>query len=329
MPQNALYWLLFVAFVAAMLVLDLAVLNRRARPVAMGQALGWCALWFTLAAAFAALLYFHGQRITGDLSHPNRQLALEFITGYTVEEALSVDNLFVFLLIFRSFGVPAELQHRVLFWGVLGAMAMRAAFIAAGIALLSVFHWAVYLFGAFLIYAAIRLLVQRGSANPGDNGVTGFVQRHLRFTQDFGDGHFTALRDGRSMLTRLALVLIVIEATDVLFAVDSIPAVLAVTRQPFVVFTSNIFAVLGLRSLYFALASLMERFRFLHYGLALILGFIGLKMLTSNWLAIPTAWALAVIALLLAASVVLSLLLPPRHGAPASPRALGADNLGE
>ena len=227
------------------------------------------ALWVGLAAGFAVLLYFHGQRMTGDPAHANRQLSLEFVTGYLVEEALSMDNLFVFLLIFRYFKVPSELQHKVLLWGILGAILMRAVFIGAGVTLLNRFHWVTYLFGSFLVYAGVKLLFQEeAEENPGDSFITRFAQRHLRLTDDFAGGSFTTVRGGARLFTKLALVLIVVETTDVIFAVDSIPAVLAVTRQPYVVFTSNIFAILGLRSMYFALSGLMELFHFLNYGLA-------------------------------------------------------------
>jgi tellurite resistance protein TerC len=318
-PPNLLYWLLFLGFVALMLTLDLGVFHRRPRAGSLAAALGWTALWTGLAAAFAVLLYFHGQQISGDSLHPGPRLSLEFVTAYLVEEALSVDNLFVFLLIFRYFRVPAEYQHRVLFWGVLGALVMRALFIASGITLLHFFHWAMYLFGAFLCYAGFKLLFHReGAENPGDSFIAHFAQRHLRFSDGFGDGHFLTLRNGTRMLSQLALVLIVIEATDVLFAVDSIPAVLAVTRQPFIVFTSNIFAILGLRSLYFALAGLMEIFHLLHYGLAVILMFIGVKMLGANYFEIPTAWALGVIVAVLAASVALSIATRPNQAASAA-----------
>jgi tellurite resistance protein TerC len=315
-PANLLFWILFLVFVAFMLVLDLGVFNRKAHTVRLREALGWTSLWVALAAGFAVLLHFHGHRMTGDLLHSNRQLSLEFITGYLVEEALSVDNLFVFLLIFRYFRVPSELQHKVLFWGILGAILMRAAFIAAGITLLNRFHWVIYLFGAFLVYAGVKLLFQNDEQeNPADSFVTRFAQRHLRLSGDYANGNFTILRNGVRYLTKLALVLIVIETTDVIFAVDSIPAVLAVTRQPYIVFTSNIFAILGLRALYFALAGLMEIFHLLHYGLAIILMFIGVKMLAASYFEIPTVYALAVIVIVLAGSVVLSIVIRPKISA--------------
>jgi tellurite resistance protein TerC len=323
-PPNLMFWILFLAFVILMLVLDLGVLHRKARAFNLRQALGWTALWVALAAGFAVLLYFHGHRMTGDPAHANRQLSLEFITGYLVEEALSVDNLFVFLLIFRYFRVPSELQRKVLFWGILGAIVMRAVFIGAGVTLLNRFHWVMYLFGAFLVYAGVKLLFQEEEReNPGDSFIMRFARSHLRLTDDFGGGRFTTKRDGARLFTKLALVLIVIETTDVIFAVDSIPAVLAVTRQPYVVFTSNIFAILGLRSMYFALSGMMELFHLLNYGLAIILMFIGVKMLGANYFEIPTAYALSVIVAVLAASVALSVMIKPRESASKAEQARG------
>lgn len=315
-PPNLLFWILFLAFVVLMLVLDLGVFNRKTHTVSLRESLGWTLLWVALAAGFAVLLYFHGHRMTGVPSEANRQLSLEFVTGYLVEEALSVDNLFVFLLIFASFKVPAELQRKVLFWGILGAILMRALFIFAGVTLLNRFHWIMYLFGVFLVYAGVKLLFEKEAEDdPSDGFITHFAQRHLRLTSDFVNGAFTVTRNGSLYFTKLALVLIVIEITDVIFAVDSIPAVLAVTRQPYVVFTSNIFAILGLRSLYFALAGLMEIFHLLNYGLAIILMFIGVKMLAANYFEIPTVVALCVIVTVLAGSVALSVLIRPRSSA--------------
>ncbi|MGA3127877.1 MAG: TerC family protein [Candidatus Korobacteraceae bacterium] len=311
-PPNLLFWILFLAFVLLVLVLDLGVFNRKAHAFSVRESLGWTTLWVALAAGFAVLLYLYGHSMTGDPAHANRQYSLEFLTGYVMEEALSVDNLFVFLLIFRYFKVPSEFQRKVLFWGILGAMVMRAVFIGAGVTLLNRFHWVMYLFGAFLVYAGIKLLFpQDEQANPGDSFITRFAQRHLRLTEDFGGGSFTSVRSGTRLFTKLALVLIVIEATDVIFAVDSIPAVLAVTRQPYVVFTSNIFAILGLRSLYFALAGLMQVFHLLNYGVAIILTFIGIKMLGASYFEIPTAYALGLIVVVLAGSVVLSIMTRP------------------
>jgi tellurite resistance protein TerC len=314
-PSNLLFWILFLAFVVSMIVLDLGILHRKAQAPTMRSALAWAAMWVAMAAGFAVLIFFYGHLMTGDTVDGNRQLSLEFVTGYLVEEALSVDNLFVFLLIFRYFRVPAGLQRKVLFWGILGAIIMRAIFIGAGVTLLNRFHWVMYIFGAFLVYAGVKLLFQNDdeAKNPGDSFITRFAQRHLRLTDDFAHGSFTVMRDGIHYFTRLALVLIVIETTDVIFAVDSIPAVLAVTRQPYIVFTSNIFAILGLRAMYFALSGLMELFHLLNYGLAIILTFIGIKMLAANYIDIPTLYALGFIVVVLTASVVLSIVIKPRQ----------------
>ncbi len=318
-PPNLLSWILFLAFMLVMLALDLVVFNRKARAVTVREALAWTAIWVGLAAGFAVLLYFYGHRMTGDPASANRQHSLEFVTGYLVEEALSVDNLFVILLIFRYFKVPSELQRKVLFWGIVGAVVMRAVFIGAGVTLLNRFHWVMYLFGAFLVYAAIKLLFQEDEqGNPGENFITRFAQRHLGFIDEYVGEAFIAVRGGARLFTKLALVLIVIETTDVIFAVDSIPAVLAVTRQPYIVFTSNIFAILGLRSIYFALAGLMEIFHLLNYGLAIILTFIGIKMLGANYFEIPTAYALGVIVVVLAGSVALSMIIRPSERAKAT-----------
>jgi tellurite resistance protein TerC len=310
-PANLIFWILFVAFIVLMLALDLGVFNRKARAVSLSSSLRWTALWMGLAAGFAGLLYFYGHLMTGAPAEANQRLSLEFITGYIVEVALSVDNLFLFLLIFRYFRVPPELQRKVLLWGVIGAIAMRAIFIAAGVTLLNRFHWITYLFGAFLIYAGLKLLLKKSSRNPADSFITRFARQHLRINGGFSDGNFTVRKDGVLYFTTLALVLLVVEATDVIFATDSIPAVLAVTRQPYVVFTSNVFAILGLRSLYFALAGLMEMFHLLHYGLAAVLMFIGAKMLAADYFEIPVVYALGVIVAALSGSILLSLVCAP------------------
>jgi tellurite resistance protein TerC len=301
---NLLPWILFLAFVLLMLVLDLGVFNRTPRAIGLGEALLWTAFWVGLAAAFALLLYFHGHRMTGASLTANRRLSTDFLTGYLIEEMMSIDNLFLFLLIFRYFKVPSALQHRVLFWGILGAILMRALFILAGLTALLRFHWMTYLFGAFVIYAAIEILFQRDETrNPANGFIARFAQRHLRLTGDFSGAAFTVRRNGTRYFTTLALVLVVVEVTDLIFAVDSIPAVLAVTRQPFIAFTSNVFAVLGLRAFYFALASFMDYFHNLHYGLAAVLVLIGIKMLGSNYFEISNLYTLALILAALAASL--------------------------
>jgi tellurite resistance protein TerC len=304
MPTHLLPWILFLAFVLLMLVLDLGVFNRIPRAIGLGEALRWTALWVGLAAAFALLLYFHGHRITGSPLTANRRLATDFLTAYLVELMLSIDNLFLFLSIFRYFKVPSALQHRVLFWGILGAILMRAVFILVGIAALQRFHWMTYLFGAFVLYAAIQLLFQQNeSKNPSNGFLARFAQRHLRLTADFSGAAFTLRRNGTRYFTTLALVLVVVEATDLIFAADSIPAVLAVTRQPFIAFTSNIFAVLGLRAFYFALAGFMDYFHNLHYGLAAVLVLIGIKMLGADYFQISNLYTLALILAAVAASL--------------------------
>ena len=312
MPANWIFWLAFLLFVFVMLVLDLGVFNRKAHTVEFKEALAWTGVWIGLAGAFAVLIYFFGHQMTAS-GRPNHVLALEFVTGYLIEEALSVDNLFVFLLIFRFFQVPSQFQHKVLFWGIVGALAMRMFFIFAGVALINRFHWIIYLFGAPLFYAGFKLL--RGTENavdPGDNFLVKFARKFLRVTDDFHGGDFFIQRHGRSWVTPLFLVLLVVETTDVAFAIDSIPAVLAITRDPFIVFTSNVFAILGLRSLYFALAGMMEIFHFLNYGLAVILAFIGAKMIAAEWINIPISVALGFVLGVLAISIVASLIFPKK-----------------
>jgi len=300
-----LFWVLFIAFVIVMLMLDLMVFHRGARTVQLKSAMGWSAFWIALAATFAVLVYFwHG-----------KTPALEFVTGYLIEESLSVDNLFVFLLIFRFFKVPDEYQHKVLFWGIIGALVMRLAFIILGVALIHRFEWITYIFGAFLVYTGIKLVKsEEVDIAPDKNPVLKWVRKFLPVTPDYVNGNFF-VRDAGLYATPLFLVLIVIETTDVIFAVDSIPAVLAITRDAFIVFTSNVFAILGLRSLYFALAGMLELFHFLHYGLAGILSFIGIKMLISHYYTIPTHIALGVVGVVLALSVGASVVFPKKKAA--------------
>ena len=311
-PDNLLFWVLFLVFVALMLGLDLWLLQRETKPMGVRAALMWTVVWVGMAAGFAVLLSFYGRQMTGS-EIPNHRLALEFTTSYLVEESLSVDNLFIFLLIFRLFKVPQPLQRKALLWGIFGAIVMRAIFIAAGVALLNRFHWVNYIFGAIIIFAGFKLLFpHKGEEIPAEGFVERFARRHLRVTNDFADGSFTVMRDGVRYFTTLSLVLIVVETTDVVFAVDSIPAVLAVTRQPFIVFTSNVFAILGLRALYFALASLMDLFHLLHFGLAAILLLIGVKMLGSDFFEIPIVYTFALIVLALGVTIALSLIKRPR-----------------
>lgn len=285
-----------------MLVLDLGVFHRRAHKVKFREALAWSAMWITLAAAFAVLVHFWRGRVPG----------LEFITGYVIELSLSVDNLFVFLLIFRYFRVPVVHQHKVLFWGILGALLMRGIFVLVGVGLIRQFHWVVYLFGAFLVYSGIRLFREEGvEIHPEKNPVLRLFRRWIPVTENYEGGKFFVRRAGL-YATPLLVVLLVVETTDLLFAVDSIPAVLAITLDAFIVYTSNIFAILGLRSMYFALAGMMEYFHYLHYGLSVVLIFVGAKMLASHYYQIPTAVALAVVAVVLLIAVLASVVHPKK-----------------
>jgi tellurite resistance protein TerC len=302
-PPLLVSWLLFNLFALGMLALDLRVLGR---PTRSRTAFARTALWIALAAGFAAIIFFW----------QGRQLALEFVTGYVLELSLSVDNLFIFLLIFRYFAVPESLQHRVLFWGVIGAMVMRGLFIFTGVSLIHRFHWILYVLGGLLIYSGIRLAFTGAhQVNPARNPVVKGLRRLLPVTDDYHDGRFF-VRDWRGhpglYATPLLIVLAVIETTDVLFAVDSIPAILAITLNAFIVYTSNVFAVLGLRSLYFAISGLMRAFRFLHFGLALVLVFVGVKMIAAGRFPISTATTLAVIACILLISIGASRIFPER-----------------
>jgi tellurite resistance protein TerC len=297
-----LFWVLFNLFVIAMLALDLGVLNRRVHAMGFREALAWSGVWIALAGAFAVLVFFwHGR---GD--------ALQFVTGYVIELSLSVDNLFIFLVIFRYFKVPSEHQRKVLFWGVLGALVMRGLFIAAGVGLIRRFVWITYAFGALLVYSGVKLLRQGDvEIHPEKNPVLRMFRRVFPVTDEYVGGRFFTRRNGL-YATPLFVVLLVLETTDILIAVDSVPAVLAITLNAFIVYTSNVFAILGLRSMYFALAGMMELFHYLHYGLSVVLIFIGLKMIGSHYVNVPTEWALGIVVLVLATSVVASLMNPKK-----------------
>ena len=301
--NQLLFWILFNLFVLGMLVLDLGFLQRPGHAVKFREALVWSFAWIALACAFAVLIYFRYGHAT----------AVEFITGYVIELSLSVDNLFIFLLIFRYFRVAPEHQHKVLFWGIVGALVMRGIFIIVGIGLIQRFHWITYIFGALLVYSGIKLFRQHGvGIEPENNPVLRLFRRWVPMTENYEGDRFVVRRT-RPYATPLLAVLILVETTDVLFATDSIPAVLAITLKPFIVYTSNVFAVLGLRSMYFLLAGMMELFHYLHYGLAAILIFVGAKMLVSNYYPIPTWIALGVVAGVLLISVLASLLHPKSH----------------
>jgi tellurite resistance protein TerC len=304
-------WVGFLAFVAAMLALDLGVFNRRAHVVSLKEALVWCVVWFALAMAFNLLVSLK-MPVT-----PGSKPGLEFFTGYIVELCLSVDNVFVFIVIFQYFRVEPKHQHRVLFWGILGAVIMRALFIFAGISLINAFHWIIYVFGAFLVYTGVKLALPKkdDGFTPEKNPAVKLARKFLPVTDYFEEGRFFTTVDGRRHATPLLIVLLVVETTDVMFALDSIPAVIAITRNEFIVFTSNIFAILGLRSLYFAVSGIMQLFRYLNIGLAVILCFVGLKMLISHYLDIPIGLSLGIIGTVLAASILASVLIPENPAA--------------
>lgn len=303
MTAHLWLWLGFNLFILGMLALDLGVFHRKAREVSFRESIAWTGVWVALALLFnAGVWHFAGQ-----------QKALEFFTGYVIEKSLSVDNVFVFALVFTHFAVPANCQHRVLFWGIFGALIMRAMMIAVGAALISRFSWIVYLFGAFLIVTGLKMLLARSEAprDPANNFLVRGFKRFMPVSSGRHEGRFFVRENGVLMATPLFIVLLVVEFTDLVFAVDSIPAIFAVTTDPFIVYTSNVFAILGLRSLYFALAGSMHRFHRLKTGLALVLAFVGVKMLLAHspW-KIDTPVSLAVIVLVLTASVIASLLWP-------------------
>jgi tellurite resistance protein TerC len=305
MQNTPLFWIVFNVFVIGLLLLDLLVFNRKAHAIGLREALGWSAFWVALSLGFNYLVY-HTM---------GREAGLQWLTGYLVEKALSVDNLFVFLLIFNYFKVPAEFQHRILFWGVLGALVLRAVFILVGGALLAKFHFLIYILGAFLVYTGVRMGLSGDGPeiDPENNPIVRFLSRHLPITRQMEGGKFFVRRDGVRFATPLFVVLVMVETTDVVFAADSIPAILAITRDTFIVFTSNVFALLGLRAMYFALASMMRLFHYLHYGLSLILIFIGAKILLESIYPIPMPIALGVVGGLLLLSVLASLVWPKKE----------------
>ena len=329
MQEPLWLWVSFTAFILVMLAVDLGLFNRKAHEITYRQALSWSAVWITLALLFSGVIYWR-YSIDGGGSAAATEAVVTYLTGYLIELSLSVDNLFVFLLIFAYFKVPAKYQHRVLYWGIVGALVMRGVMIGAGAFLIQKFHFIIYLFGAFLIYTGIQMFRQGDEhANPEDSSIVRFVTRFVPITRHYEGKHFFTHSNGRRMGTLLLLVLITVEVTDLVFAVDSIPAIFAITTKPFIVYTSNVFAILGLRTFYFLLAGVVEKFHYLKAGLAVVLTFIGTKML---WELIPHALAyfgahtlaerldfkippfvaLAVVAFVLLASVAASLIWPRR-----------------
>jgi tellurite resistance protein TerC len=301
-------WIGFNVFVLAMLALDLGVFHRKAHAVSSREALIWSLVWISLSLVFNAIIYFNWDRMMPESTYTNREAALAFLTGYLIEKSLSVDNIFVFILIFSFFGVPAAYQHRVLFWGILGALVMRGILIVIGAALLEQFHWIIYVFGAFLIFTGIRMAVNHDeNVEPDKNPVVKFFRRFMPVTENFEKEQFFVRRAGRLMATPLFLILLVVESTDLVFAVDSIPAIFAVTQDPFIVYTSNVFAILGLRALYFLLANVMDQFQYLKFGLSAVLIFVGTKMVIADFYKIPITVSLGVVAGILTISILASL----------------------
>jgi len=298
-----LHWIAFIAFVLIAVALDLGVFHRKAHKISIKESLAWSVVWITLAIAFGLWI----------LRGYGRQPALEFFTGYVIEKSLSVDNLFVFLVIFRVFAVKDKYQHSVLAYGIVGALLMRGIMIAAGAALVERFEWVMYLFGAFIIYAGLHMLVARDAeSHPENNFLVRYVSKHIRLTRDYREDRFFVWENGKRYATPLFLVLLVVEITDVTFAVDSIPAIFGITRDPFIVFTSNVFAILGLRTLYFLLAGVLDKFVYLKIALALVLIFVGGKMLAEPWLHISVGVSLGVVMGMLAIAVIASLLVKPK-----------------
>jgi TerC family integral membrane protein len=297
-------WVAFTALICLFLAIDLGVFNRRPHALGAREAAAWVAVWVMLALGFNLFV-----------AHEfGRQSGLEFLTGYLIEEALSVDNLFVFVVLFDYFVVPPALKHRVLFWGILAALVMRGTFILLGAALLQRFEWILYIFGALLVITAVKLALQEESGvHPERNPILRLFRRFIPMTKDYEGSRFLVRRDRRLLATPLLMVLVIVNVMDLVFAIDSIPAVFAVTRDPFIIFTSNIFAVLGLRSLFFLLASVIDRFHYLRYGLALVLGFVGGKMLLNGWYHVSIGVSLGVVAGILGVSILVSFLLPPAH----------------
>jgi tellurite resistance protein TerC len=300
---SPLLWTVFSVFVLGMLALDLGVFSRKPHEVHYREAVTWSLVWVTLAMIFNAWIYFRF----------GSAKALEFLTGYVIEKALSVDNIFVFVVLFAAFAVPKIYEHRVLFWGVIGAIIMRAIFIGLGAALLARFHWVMYVFGAILIITGIRLmLTAEHEPHPERNPMYRFAKRFIPAVPEYHGKHFFVKLNGKWFATPLFLVLLAIEATDVVFAVDSIPAIFAITEDPFIVYTSNIFAILGLRAMYFLLAGVIDKFHLLKIGLAVVLLFVGVKMVIADFYKVPIGASLGVIAVVLVASVIASVIWPKR-----------------
>ncbi len=307
LTHELLLWGGFNLFVIALLVIDLGVFHRNSHEVKVKEALTWTVVWITLAMIFNVIVYFwHG-----------KQAALEFLAGYLLEKSLSVDNIFVFILLFSYFNIPAKYQHKILFWGILGALVMRGILIVVGAHLIHKFHWIIYIFGAFLILTGIKMLLKKEDeeVEPEKNPIVGLFKRIMPVTPEYHGDKFLVKINARTFATPLLIVLIIVETTDLVFALDSIPAIFAVSHDPFIVYTSNVFAILGLRALYFALAGVMKLFRFLKVGLSFVLIFVGVKMLISEIYKIPIVLSLGVIAGVIAVSIAASLIIKEKPAA--------------
>ncbi len=301
--HQILLWIIFIIFIIGMLILDFLVLQKREHEISIREALLWTLFWIALSLIFNVGIYFY----------MGFDYALEFLTGYLIEKSLSVDNIFVFILIFSYFGIPSRYQHKILFWGILGAVVMRAVFIFAGVAVIERFHWVIYLLGAFLVFIGIKMAFQKDKKiHPEKNPMLRLFSKFFLIDSGYKGGNFFIKSAGKIVATPLFVVLIVIETTDIVFAIDSIPAILSITLDPFIVLTSNIFAILGLRALYFAVSGIMGLFAYLNYGLSIILAFVGVKMLISDFYKIPVYIALSVVGGILLISILLSLAINPK-----------------
>ncbi len=308
---SPLFWISFLVIVLILLSLDLGIFHRKARVVSLKEALSWSAVWVALSLCFGAWIYHH--------SGP--KYGMEFLAGYLIEYALSVDNVLVFIMIFSYFSVPAHLHHRVLFWGILGALIMRGTFIFVGAALIRAFHWILYVLGVFLVVTGLKIMRAGDTeVDPKKNPVVRLFQRIMPMSSSYESNGFVTREAGRFLATPLALVLLTVESTDLVFATDSIPAIFGVTRDPFIVYTSNICAILGLRSMYFLLAAAINRFAYLGRGVGLVLVFIGIKMLAEKYVEIPIGISLAIVAVTLGAAVLISLLAPPSSSGSSNPK---------
>ncbi|MCH7887496.1 MAG: TerC family protein [Candidatus Marinimicrobia bacterium] len=304
MAHSWTWWIGFHVLILILVALDLGVLHRKSQVISIREALIWSMGWIFISLMFNVVVYF---RFGYDS-------ALEFLTGYLIEKSLSVDNIFVFAIVFNYFGVPLKYQHKVLYWGIIGALVMRGALIALGTALISNFHWVIYIFGAFLVYTGIKMAVQKGvSVHPERNPIVNLAKKFMPITKEYHGNKFVVNIEGKRYFTPLIVVLMVVEVTDLAFAVDSIPAIFAITHDSFIVYTSNVFAILGLRALYFALSGILELFHYLKYGLGMVLSFVGTKMLISEIYDIPIMIALGVVAAILTISIVVSILKPAPH----------------